>query len=142
MRIFIPITILFVLMVACSNPTESNKGAGTILNIYMPDSLKLPETVAYALVRAQVEDPDGLKDVKSVYFTSLKPDMTYGNNGNPILMYDNATSGDEIGGDGIYSMGIQINSQNLVGRYLFTFEMEDKAGNLSAAVTDSIEVYE
>ncbi len=119
-----------------------NLGPGRIVVTDMPDSLQIPETTAAALIRATVEDPDGLQDVASVYFYSLKPDGTQANGGNPITMYDDATNGDETANDGIYSTGIIITNASLPGRYIFTFYALDKAGNLSDAKTDSIEVYE
>ncbi len=121
---------------------EPNLGPSRIIGIDMPDSLQIPETTAAALIRAEVEDPDGLQDVASVYFYSLKPDGTQANGGNPITMYDDATNGDETAHDGIYSTGIMITNTSLPGRYIFTFYALDKAGNLSDAKTDSIEVYE
>ena len=120
---------------------EPNLGPGRIISIDMPDSLQIPETTATTIIQAEVEDPDGLQDVASVYFYSLKPDGTQANSGNPITMYDNATNGDETANDGIYSTGIMITNTSLPGRYIFTFYALDKAGNLSDAKTDSIEVY-
>ena len=133
---------LMTLILACSSSTESKNSAGEIINIFMPDSLVLPEDVSYALVRAQVDDPDGLDDIAAVYFYSQKPNGEWANSGLPIHMVNDGTFGDEIAGDDIYSMGIQINSENQLGVYVFTFRMEDKAGNLSVTVVDSIKVYE
>ncbi len=131
---------LLALLVSCSEP--ANKGAGVIKNIYMPDSLQRPDSIAVALIRAEVEDPDGLDDVESVYFYSLKPNGEYANGGNGFDMMDDGTFGDEIAGDGIYSLGIQINDQAQLGTYIFTFNMRDKAGNSAEEVADSIKVYE
>jgi len=125
--------------------TESagqNKGPGTILATHVPDSIQIPASVSNSLVRAEVEDPDGLGDIESVYFFSRKPDGTLANGGNSIVMFDNAAEGDSTAGDGIYSRGITITRDSQPGTYVFTFYMSDKAGNLSDAKMDSIEVYE
>jgi len=125
--------------------TESagqNKGPGTILETFVPDSIQIPSSVANSLVRAKVEDPDGPADIESVYFFSRKPDGTLANGGNSIIMFDNATEGDSTAGDGIYSRGITITRDSQPGTYVFTFYMSDKAGNLSDAKLDSIEVFE
>ncbi len=122
--------------------TEPNKGPGTILETYVADSIQIPVSQAASVVSAKVEDPDGLDDVESVYFFSRKPDGTLANGGNSIVMFDNGTEGDSTAGDGIYSTGITITFDSQAGTYVFTFYMSDKAGNLSDAKMDSIEVYE
>ncbi len=146
-------------MTACgddngTNPTEKNKGAGKILWVEVPDSIQIPPegTFRKALVKAAVEDPDGLQDVDSVYFYSRKPDGTLANNGKPLPMVDNGKpfninnpwvdAGDEKAGDGIYSLTILIDNSALTGKFYFTFYMRDKAGNLSDSVIDSVEVYQ
>ncbi len=151
--------ILFVLLMtgmlwlACSNSTEPNKGPGQIVKTEVPDSIAIPPAGYFnrALVKAWVEDPDGLSDVDSVYFFSQKPNGEYANGGKPFPLVDNGMpfniqnpweeAGDEKAGDGIYSLSILVPNDAQTGRYLFTFYMRDKAGNLSEAKVDSIEVY-
>jgi len=79
-----------------------------ILSVSAADTLSLPSAGSHTLdaVRATVTDPDGLVDIKSVDFTSLKPDSTLANNGQPLALADNGDPvgwGDESAGDGIYS---------------------------------------
>ncbi len=136
-----------------TNPDADNNEPGKILWVEVPDSIQVPPegTFNKALVKAAVEDPDGLSDVDSVYFYSRKPDGTLANNGHPLPMVDNGQpfnisnpwvdAGDEKAQDGIYSLTIIIDNQAQVGRYYFTFYMRDKAGHLSESVVDSIEVY-
>lgn len=157
------ITVIIILAVlflaACKNGVEPNKGAGQIIKIEMQDSVKIPTTGNFnrALIEVTVEDPDGLKDVKSVFFYSIKPDGTYANNGNPFIMYDNGKpfsfdapydgQGDKEAGDGIYSFSMVLfNSPPeypppVGGKYILEFYSRDKDDNLSEAKTDSIEVY-
>jgi len=88
--------------------------------------------------------------VDSVYFYSKKPDGSLANEGRPLVMVDNGKpfnindpwqqAGDEQAGDGIYSLTILIDNSAQPGRYIFTFYMRDKAGNLSNSMVDSIEV--
>lgn len=144
---------IIVFFVACSNPTEPNKGAGQITKVEVADSLQSPAAgnLSKALIQAWVSDPDGLKDVDSVYFYSKKPDGTFANSGNPLSMQDNGKPfnisdpwngvGDSIANDGIYSLTILMDVNALPGRYIFTFYSRDNDGNLSQAVKDSIEVY-
>ena len=123
---------------------------GKILNVSVPDIIVRPsQGFATALVTAKVTDPQSLMDVDSVYFNSIKPDGSAAG-GNPFVMLDNGLAfnidnpfievGDEIKGDGIYSITILVDKSNLPGVYNFTFNMRDKVGNLATAITDSIEV--
>ena len=110
---------------------------GTIHYIDLEDTLQRPST---SLIQVKVSDPQSLADVDSVYFYSLRPDSVYANNGNPILLVDNGEWGDNVAGDGVYSMTIQIFSSNDAGQYVFEFFMRDKAGNLTAIERKVIEV--
>ncbi len=166
-RWLLGITLLIFLFTACDDEDNGtrplNEGAGAITAVTMADSIEKPQSGDYnwTLLEAEISDPDGLGDVDSVYFYSLKPNGTYANDGNPIVMVDNGqdfnygeifngkqTYGDKEAGDGIYSFSLIVfNSSNpdldtKPGNYIFTFFMRDKAGNLSDAVTDSIEVYQ
>jgi hypothetical protein len=70
------------------------------------------------LMTAEVTDPEGLADIDSVYFFSLKPDSSLANNGQPFIMVDNGLpynagnplieTGDETSGDGIYSLSLLV----------------------------------
>ena len=148
-----------LLLVSCENSVEPNKGPGRIIKIEMQDSIKIPATGNFnrALIEVSVEDPDGLKDIKSVFFYSMKPDSSYANNGNPFIMVDNGKpfsfeapydgQGDKEAGDGIYSFSMVVfNSPPelpppVEGKYIFNFYSRDKDDNLSEVKTDSIEVY-
>jgi Bacterial Ig-like domain len=123
---------------------------GKVLLTTVPESITRPATgFAQALITAKINDPQGLADIDSVYFNSGKPD---GNpaSGNPFVMVDNGLpfnianpfveAGDAVEEDGTFSLTILVDNTNLPGVYTFTFYLRDKAGNLSSAVIDSIEV--
>jgi hypothetical protein len=124
---------------------------GKFLQITAPDTLQIPSGLGSynrGLLTASVSDPEGLSDIDSVYFFSLKPDSTYANNGLPFLMVDNGQpfnilnplveSGDSIAGDGIYSLSLLVYDDANPGLYTFTFYMRDKAGNLSSPAQKKI----
>jgi len=144
---------LFLIMCCCGpDPNETENQPGGITQVVVADSMQIPAAPNYnrSLVKAWISDPDGLKDVDSVYFYSLKPDGNLANSGKPLVLVDNGLSfniadpwnraGDETAGDGVYSLSIILDNSALAGRYHFTFYMRDKAGHLSDAVMDSIEV--
>ena len=73
------------------------------------------------LITAEVSDPEGLADIDSVYFFSMKPDSAFALGGQPLIMVDNGLpynpggnlwieTGDETAGDGIYSLSIRLMS--------------------------------
>ncbi len=151
------ISLIALLTAGCdkgTGPHSQNNSPGKILWVEVPDSMQIPPEGKFrkALVKAAVEDPDGLSDVDSVYFYSRKPDGTLANKGLPLLMVDNGKpfninnpwveAGDEKAGDGIYSLTILIDNSAPVGKFYFTFYMRDKAGHLSPSVIDSVEVYQ
>lgn len=147
--------VLFGSLSSCSESTGPEENfPGSITKTEVSDSIRLPQPgyLNATLVKAWVEDPNGLKDVDSVYFYSQKPDGSMANGGYPLYMVDNGepfslanpwiSAGDEEKGDGVYSLTILIEANNQIGIYKFTFYMKDESGELSEAVVDSIEVYE
>ena len=107
-------------------------------------------------VRLSVADPQGYGDIDSVYFKFLKPDGTFGgdspdpNNeermykegGFHFFLFDdgNPGIGDEKAGDGRFSWSFPVDPGAILGPYTFIFYSRDRAGNLSAALTDSFEL--
>jgi len=137
------LTLVLFTALSCSDPSANHPPEITWLSV--PDSLHLPassDSLAAALLRAEVSDPDGPGDISSVYFYSLKPDGQLAGGGSPIPLNDRGELGDETANDGIYSTGIKLSSDNQSGTYIFTFYAKDKSSNLSEAVEDSIEVYQ
>ncbi len=126
---------------------------GEFLQINVPEQMNLPITVDdynRELMTTEVSDPDGLADIDSVYFYSLKPDSTFANDGLPILLVDNGLSfninnagvetGDLDPGDGIYSFSILTYQDTITGLYTFSFYIRDKAGNLTGPVIKTINI--
>lgn len=127
--------------------------AAFLFDISMPDSLKLPSSgFESAFVTIQCSDPQGLTDVDSVYFYSLRPDSVLANNGNPLVLQDNGLPfnpqnpsvevGDLVANDGIFSLTVLLNPTALTGRYVFSFFSRDKVGNFTVGPVDSIIVYQ
>jgi hypothetical protein len=122
------------------------------------------EEVRLEPVTVSVSDPEGLADIDSVYFYSVKWDSTLGdsvlaNNGLPILLRDNGLPvnindqdgifvGDEVAGDGIYTFTVVIKSDFIPpndkdGKIerTFKFYTSDKAGNKVGPIAKKIEIY-
>jgi hypothetical protein len=106
--------------------------------------LSAPETVSRSsgqpiVLTVRADDPQGITDVRSVFFNTTKPDGQP-SSGNPFAMFDDGSSGDAAAGDGIYTVTISITPQNMTGDYRFDFFAEDLAGLLSQALTHYITV--
>ncbi len=121
-------------------------------SVSAPDSVKIDstETTVFSLY-ATASDPDGLNDLKSVYFDTFKPNGA-ASSGNPFAMYDdggasgNIADGDSVAHDGIYTLTIQLPPLSAptppaLGTYTFKFYAVDRSGAVSAPVTHDIKVY-
>jgi len=136
-----------------------------ITQIFMPDSItigQLPSADSTFLVAVAVADSDGISDILDVFFHSIKPDSTYANNGNPILLFDDGSkniiqppsghSGDALEGDGIFSRKVLLVSfvpnpnpppdtlYTQRGNYTFIFRALDNSGAESDSVVRIIKV--
>jgi len=121
--------------------------ASQFISLNVPESMVIPSGSGdynRAVMTAEITDPEGLADIDSVYFFSKKPDSTFANNGQPFVLVDNGIAfnpnnplietGDEISGDGIYSLSLLVYNGSIPGDYTFSFYVRDKAGNLSGPV--------
>ena len=90
------------------------------------------------LVTAVVSDPNGIDDVKRVFFRSYNVgEDSWMNGGNPILLYDDGdkdSSGDLQKGDGEFSRTVVITENEKPGTFHWTFEAQD----LSSAYSDTV----
>lgn len=120
-----------------------------IESVEAPDTLNLPASGTMTdTIRATVTDADSLGDIKWVGFTSLKPDGSLANNGNPIFLYDdggqvvlyepNITSGDSVAGDGIFSYVLFIDPTVAAGEYVWTFQAQDRSNAYSNSVVHTV----
>jgi hypothetical protein len=110
-----------------------------ITGINMPDTLIRPESGSKELlITVTVDDPNGKEDVTAVYFQVKN--NTSGLWGQDFDCYDNGTNGDEKAGDGIFSRGLQISSENAAATNYFRFRAKDRAANFSPWYPDSVVV--
>ena len=128
-----------------------------ILSVSVQDTINRPTgmNMEYVLVIADVFDENGIDDILNCGFTSLHvgPD-TLLNSGNPIWLFDDGGidpeyySGDEISGDGKFSIQIPIygagntnpSQQTKTGVFLWTFTAKDKSNDPSLPVEYTVVV--
>ncbi len=123
----------------------------SILNVSFPDTLlrpTQPSTYAVDTIQVVTYDPNGLNDIQSCYLLFEKPDSTWANNGDPILLYDDGVQNqqaflwDNHGSDGVFSRLITIGHDNPLGTYTAHFHIKDIAGDYGEIVIKTLEVIE
>lgn len=111
-----------------------------ISKLVAPDTVQLPQTGSVVFLMAvDATDPQGLSDIAEVFFRSL--DSSDPNR--KFLMKDDGntpTSGDEVQGDGTYSIKIELASTNNPGNFRFEFQATDKAGTASNTILHPLTV--
>ncbi len=131
-----------------------------ILSVTAPDTIQRPvgTEIDFIIIAAEVFDENGPEDIFSCGFTSLhiEPD-TLLNNGDQILMYDDGGtveifpsyfSGDEMEGDGRFSIQIPIfgsgntnpAQQTKTGTFLWTFRAKDQSNDYSFPIEHRVVV--
>lgn len=121
----------------------------SILNVVFPDTLYRPDqpnTYVVDTIKVLVHDPNGLSDIQSCFLLFQKPDSSYANSGNPIMLYDDGNQDqqiflwDESASDGIFSRLITIGYNNPLGTYTAEFYVRDISGDYGETVTKTLEV--
>lgn len=121
--------------------------APMIFNLQAPDSVTLPVSGS-KLIQMSIAafDSNGLADIKEVYFRSLdssdptKKYFMYDDGSETILFPPDGRSGDEIKGDGIYTINVELPYNMTPKPYRFEFEAQDFAGLLSNKILHTLNV--
>jgi hypothetical protein len=103
-----------------------------------PDSLVVTDTVTIQ-ISIKADDQNGLNDIESVYFTVFRPDGT--SNNNKLELFDDGKileHGDLTPGDGIFSLKIQVDQNNMKGTYRFEFQARDRGKKLSNIINHPV----
>lgn len=115
--------------------------APEIFNISLRDTIQRPSSGFDTLhVKISANDAQGLSDILSVGFIPL---LVGGDTLGFQPMFDDGNQsdhGDDTANDGRYSTIVRIEPQNQPGTYIFNFSAEDKVGNTSIVLSDTIEV--
>ncbi len=94
----------------------------------------------------KVNDPDGLQDIKKVYYELFTPNGTKIVNNQGISQFplfddgNTASNGDAAAGDGRYTVFLTFPSTVTLGSWKFDFTANDKAGNNSNTISHNVEV--
>jgi len=116
-----------------------------ISNLVIPDSIARNVSFVFSI---KASDPNGLKQIKSVYFQLYRPDgsQVVDNNSNPNLsMQDNGNEeifGDLFAGDGIFSFKNSFSATAQLGKWTFKFRAVDFSNALSNEIAHELTVVE
>ena len=121
-----------------------------IVQVTFPDTMTRPPDpyVLVDTIKVEIFDANGVSDIQTCYMMFQKPDLSYSNNGNPILLYDdgiinqNMFLWDEFASDGIFSRLITIGSDNPIGIYNAYFYAKDFFGEDAEVVIKTVVVIE
>ena len=121
-----------------------------IVQVTFPDTMTRPPDpyVLVDTIKVEIFDANGVSDIQTCYMMFQKPDLSYSNNGNPILLYDdgiidqNMFLWDEFASDGIFSRLITIGSDNPIGIYNAYFYAKDFFGADAEVVIKTVVVIE
>jgi hypothetical protein len=111
-----------------------------LFNLVVPDTVDRPASGRNLYVfTVAAFDSDGHNDLKSVFFYRIAPTV-----GTSITyMYDDGDTrndGDQVAGDGIFSVIVQIIPAAPLQDQLFLFRAQDNAGALSDSLTHTITI--
>ena len=121
-----------------------------IVQVTFPDTMTRPPDpyILVDTIKVEIFDANGVSDIQTCYMMFQKPDLSYSNNGNPILLYDdgiidqNMFLWDEFAADGIFSRLITIGSDNPIGIYNAYFYAKDFFGEDAEVVIKTVVVIE
>ena len=121
-----------------------------IVQVTFPDTMTRPPDpyILVDTIKVEIFDANGVSDIQTCYMMFQKPDLSYSNNGNPILLYDdgiidqNMFLWDEFAADGIFSRLITIGSDNPIGIYNAYFYAKDFFGANAEVVIKTVVVIE
>ena len=114
-----------------------------ISNLIQPDTVLINVQFTFSVV---VNDPDGLQDIKEVYYELFMPNGTKIINNQGISQFplfddgNTISNGDVTAGDGRYTVFLTFPSSVTLGSWKFDFTAKDKVGLTSNTITHNVEI--
>ena len=131
-------------VVTTSNVSDAANEPPVLGELSAPDTLQLKSNAVVVItMTVKATDPQGIDDIRVVYFNSFLPPDGRASSGNPFNMNDNgneALYGDVTAGDGIYSIKINLPPGSRTGNYNFVFEAEDFSGAHSNQISHVVTI--
>lgn len=123
--------------------TGKSNAPPVVSNLILPDTVQTNVKFTFSIM---VNDPDGLQDIKKVYYELFMPNGTKITNSQGISQFpllddgNTASNSDVTAGDGKYTNFLTFPNTVTLGTWKFNFTAIDKAGNASNTITQNVEV--
>lgn len=112
-----------------------------ITNLSAPDSAVIGTQVTPIKLTVDVSDPNGLNDIELVFFNSFIPPNGNPAQGNPYKMHDDGINGDDVAGDGKYTIIVQLPASGVtLGIYRWEFQARDRGKKYSDKIIHNIHI--
>lgn len=110
-----------------------------VSNLQAPDTAFIGQQTTVIKLTLDVLDSNGQNDIESVFFNSFIPPNGNPSSGNPFIMYDDGSNGDDTAGDGKYSVLVQLPATGVTkGVYRWEFQARDRGKKLSNVIIHNI----
>jgi len=110
-----------------------------VSNLQAPDTAFIGQQTTVIKLTLDVLDSNGQNDIESVFFNSFIPPNGNPSSGNPFIMYDDGTNGDDTAGDGKYTVLVQLPATGVTkGVYRWEFQARDRGKKLSNVIIHNI----
>jgi hypothetical protein len=117
--------------------------APVISKLYAPNEVQVdPARDRLIFMAVDVQDPQGQADIETVWFRSFLPSGQEAQN-SPTLLFDDGmmdVSGDELAGDGTFSVIIRLPPGTPPGNFRFVFEAFDQSGLSSSQIEHIVNI--
>ena len=143
------------IMVGLSSSFTIGNTKPVLLEIVFPDTMYRPQEMQdsegnnyYTIdtIVVKVYDFDGSDDIDRCFLLFQKPDSSYANNGEQILLFDDGLKisenalWDDVANDGNFSRLITIGYQNMTGDYRAYFNAMDYSGEYAEQIIKTLVV--
>ena len=103
-----------------------------------PDTLVVIDTTVIQ-ISIEADDQNGLNDIERVYFMVYRPDGS--SNNIKVDLFDDGDvqdHSDQTANDGIFSLKIQVDQNNIKGNYRFEFQAVDRGQKISNVINQFV----
>lgn len=112
-----------------------------VSNLSAPDTAYIGQQTTVIKLAIDAMDTNGLSDIELVYFNSYIPPNGNPSSSNPFKMYDDGTNGDDIAGDGRFTLLVQLPATGVTkGVYRWEFQARDRGKKQSNVIVHNIHI--
>ncbi|MHC1736933.1 MAG: choice-of-anchor X domain-containing protein [Ignavibacteriaceae bacterium] len=112
-----------------------------VANLSAPDTAFIGQQTTVIKLTVDATDSNGISDIELVYFNSFIPPNGNPSSSNPFKMYDDGTNGDDVAGDGKFTLLVQLPATGVTkGVYRWEFQARDRGKKLSNVIVHNIHI--